>query len=125
MDRCHGPPFEPGRAHLRLVVWWHALDGLLVDGDGLLERTLVRVQPAEVEERRDLGGLVRARVLEAGAVQGGAVAVDGGGRLPLPRQAQHQTFVQVRHCRRQGSVSRRRRTVSVPQHAETHTEEII
>lgn len=60
---------------LRLVIVGHLVDGLPVNGGRLVKAALVGVQPPQVEEGRDLSGLVRLWVLEAGAIQAGALSV--------------------------------------------------
>ena len=90
------------RTDLWLVVGRHPFDGLLIHSDRLSKLAVISMQAAQVEQGRDLCGLVCARVLQPSAVQCGAVPVHGGGRLPLTGEAEHQTLVQVGHCRPQG-----------------------
>lgn len=75
----------------------HLLDGLLVHPDGPLEVPVVSVESAEVEEGGDLGGLVRAGVLQAGPVQLRTVPVHLRRLCLLSHQAQYEAHVEVRH----------------------------
>ena len=54
----------------------HTLNGLVVDLDGFCVLAVVSVETAQVEKGGYLGGLVRPRVLQAGAVQLGAPFVN-------------------------------------------------
>ena len=76
----------------------HPLDGLVVHFNGGEVVGVVGVEAAQVEQGRDLGGFVRARVLETGTVQLRAAPVHLDGRLFLTEQRVHQTQIQMRHC---------------------------
>lgn len=76
----------------------HALDGLGVHVDRLGVLSVVRVEPAEIEEGRYLGGLVRARVLQAGPVERRAPPVHLDGLLLEPDERQDEAHIEMRHC---------------------------
>ena len=83
--------------HLSLIVRRHPLDGLAVHVDGSLVLSVVGVKSAQVEQSRDLGGLVRARIFESRTVQLRASPVDVDRFIFVSEQGQDQPHVQVGH----------------------------
>lgn len=57
------------KTHLRQIMCGHPSHSLHVDLDGLLVLAIIRVEASQVEEGRDLGGLMGSGVFEARPVQ--------------------------------------------------------
>lgn len=71
--------------YLRWIVGWQRVGRLAVGGKGPLQSTLVGVERAKLEERRNPRSFVLATVSQTGAIQVRTLSQDGHGFLTPAR----------------------------------------